>query len=184
MERKATDVLLDLEKKVDLILGYLKTIDLNNKLILNKLNKKAKSAAITVESTSVALPKVEAFLDPQVLVNLEKRSKEESLTFPTVSESNLTEKPIITKKVSVNQKVLYPDDKGVILANVEIYNLNQELVKKTRTNNVGKWATTLDPGKYKIHVYKTGTPEKPAVESQFEIDIPYTESVINLNTIK
>jgi hypothetical protein len=37
-QRKATDVLLDLESKIDLILGSIRTMDLNIKVLSNKLN--------------------------------------------------------------------------------------------------------------------------------------------------
>lgn len=60
--RKASDVLLELEAKVDTILGLLRTHDLNNKIISNKLNsliekldrQPAGEPKITVEAVNTA----------------------------------------------------------------------------------------------------------------------------------
>jgi hypothetical protein len=216
MERKASDVLLELERKVDLILGYLKTIDLNNKLILNRLNRDAAAGVVASSPPPKpsGLPRAEAFVDsskstlPSLPTMPERKVSGPPLTFLSVSSDSGVEDPTILKqeiqlelqpkgqrrdirtplepdkKVPVSQKVLYPDGKAVVLANVEIYNSAKELLKKTRTNNVGKWAATLDPGKYTIRVQKTGTNEKPAVERSFEVDIPVSEGSVDLNVLQ
>lgn len=61
--RKATDVILELESKIDKVLGYLKSLDFNFKILSNRLNDalldKAQATApkITVEAIQNPLPK-------------------------------------------------------------------------------------------------------------------------------
>lgn len=196
-ERKATDILLDIEKTLNLVLGYQKTNDLNQKLLLNRLNKivtglENKSAApvkrqpsveafVTVPTppskTLVAKPmqvtNAEDFDEegkPQIEVELQPKTGRRDIRMPTQQG----------KKVAVQQRIHYPDGKNVILASIEITDAAKNVIKKTRTNSAGKWNATLDPGRYFIHVTKSATTEKPVVEHRYEVEIPISDSPLEL----
>lgn len=213
MERKATDVILDIEKKLDLLLEYYKTADFNQKLILSKLAALEKSilnvpvlppivkSSATVEAFT-APSFVEAKLptsppsrkilvatpvnnigqasfdeqgEPEVLLDLKPSKRRDQR--PAVS---ITPPASTAKTTSVQQRIAYPDGKNVILANVEIFDLSGQLVKKTKTNSAGKWSAVLAAGTFKIHISKGATSEKPAVEYKLQVEIPLSDSPLEL----
>ena len=188
MEKKASELLLELEQKIDLILGYLKTSDLNYKLIIARLDKLASSINQPIATTPVKPSMVPTVpqLTPRIAVP----------EFQEVDENNL---PIINeelqpqsgrrdqrtpgqnkKKTQVQQKISYPDGKVVILANVEISDGAGQVVKQTRTNHAGKWSAALEPGKYLVKIYKPPTSNKPVVEQKFVVDIPASDTPLEL----
>lgn len=202
MERKATDILLDLERKLDLLLGYYQAVDFSQKLVLTKLSaiekKLIEYPLITKESSN-------DFLDPGLNVSIEqeisldlkpaKRRDQRLANSPMLEQSQVTfpnpspPKPIetiigVVKPVPVQQKVIYPDGKNVILANVEIFDLNGKIVKKTKTNSAGKWNAVLVAGKYKVHVSKNATSEKPHVERAIWVEIPLSETLVELQPLQ
>ncbi len=207
MERTSSEVLLELEAKIDTILGYLKTIDLNNKIILSRLNKdnalagKVVNPAVPALPVQIsALPRVEAFtgaLPPSINKNVTSLpikhpssgdSLLKDLETQFIEVQNDATKIIPQsgdgKKIPIQQKVLYPDNKVVVLANIEIFDTNKNLIKKTKTNNVGKWNALLEPGAYVVHVFKSGTVDKPSIDRKFEISVPVIDTPIELDVLK
>lgn len=199
-ERNATDVLIDLERKVDTLLQLISNVDLNNKLISNKLNSlilkvesqqstpkpEVKNNHPTIETESFQ-PKVfvekspspnrrisrqEPVADPVITfgqkepeIVLNQKNKEsipEVVTPPTqeIKELRKDTKEFVFDDVVQNvQKNVIPisqtvmkNCKAVFMADVEIINESNEVVKKTRTNGVGKWQAALPVGNYKISV--------------------------------
>lgn len=215
MERKASEVLLELEKKVDQILQYLKNIDFNNKLILERLNKApVEPAAAPKPVTSPPqrkMPSVESVSSPgkTVLVSKPPVKPPAEYEFHEVDEEGNPQiqeelqpktgrRDIRTpikqgQKTQVQQKIIYPDGKNVILANVEIFTtvldargkLEKTAVgKPTRTNSAGKWLAALDPGRYTIRIFKGATSNKPVVEHVYEVEIPLSEAPIELEPLQ
>jgi hypothetical protein len=69
------------------------------------------------------------------------------------------------KKVPVIQRVVDKTGKSVFLAEVEIVNSeNGDVELKTRTNGVGKWQASLNPGKYKVKINKRESLTKEKIE--------------------
>lgn len=221
MERKATDILIDLERKIEQLLGYKKTEDLNQKLILDRLNKlldrlnellelksQPNSAVVKPQPSSAKLPSVGAYVEPTPPIAMLPSGKniisaKNEFEFVDVDEEGneqlkedlqpLGRRDIRTpvsqgKKTQVQQKIIYPDGKNVILANVEVYTMvpglkgksEKKIAKQTRTNSSGKWAAALDPGKYYIHVFKSATNNKPIVELNYEVEITLSDTTLEL----
>ena len=198
VDRKATDILLDIEKKIDLILGYQKTNDLNQKLLLDRLNKVVAGLEqvrlpvknpIVNNPSSFVPPITKPLMAKPIQVGVEDfdeqgRQQIEVELQPKTGRRDIRVPTQPGKKVAVQQKISYPDGRSVILATVEIADMSQNIVKKTRTNSAGKWNATLDPGKYIIHVSKSATTEKPVVEQRYEVEIPISDSPLELESPK
>ena len=171
MEKKASELLLELEQKINLIIGYQKTNDLNYKLIIARLDKLTN--IITQRFTSTT-----SLANSSTNVMFHEVSENQTI------ESNLSKvtskSDVVAGKTQVQQKICYPDGKIIILANVEIYDIANKLVKKTRTNSAGKWTAALDPGRYNVKIFKPPTSNKPLVERKYEIEIPISEVPIEL----
>ena len=195
MEKKASEILLELEQKIDLMLGYLKTGDLNYKLIIARLDKLASlvnqntssqqygnAVRTAVGQTNVGEHKL--VLKPAAVefheVDEENNSVINEELQPQAGRRDLRTPGQTKKKTQVQQKIAYPDGKVVILANIEIFDSNKKLVKQTRTNSAGKWNASLEPGKYFVKVYKAPTSNKPVVEQQYEVDIPMSDTPLEL----
>jgi len=78
--RKASEVILSLENKVDILLGLVRSLDLNIKVLSNKLNQllakqETSSPKIVVEAANVALPALSSFnSERDVLISPEDSS--------------------------------------------------------------------------------------------------------------
>jgi hypothetical protein len=186
MEKKASEILLELEQKIDLMLGYLKTSDLNYKLIIARLDK---LASLINQTPSVSLPQTKILENKLIakpaVVEFQEVDENNSLIIneelqPQVGRRDLRTQGQSIKKIQVQQKITYSDGKVVILANVEIFDSSNNLVKKTRTNSAGKWIANLDPGPYLIKIYKPPTSNKPVVERQYEVQIPISDVPVEL----
>lgn len=194
-ERKATDVILDMEKKLDHIVKQLEVLDLNFKLILNKLNQPPPKPFFkppSIESVDVPVsasqPKHQQSLKSKLQIALENAEKNDPGDDQIPVENNLvgvkrTAKYIPEeRKVPVQQRVTYSDTKSVTSANVEIYDTNNTLVRQVKTNQAGKWMTSLPPGNYSVKVTKFQTNIKPKVESVFSISVTESDSGVELET--
>lgn len=188
-DRKATDILLEIDRKIDLLLKYQTTNDLNQKLILDRLNRLLKvnvehfttvqtempaNKPLMAKPAQMASEDINEYGEVQKEVELQPKIGRRDQRIPTQDG----------KKIAVQQKIVYPDGKNVIIATVEIYNMSNVLVKRTRTNSAGKWNATLDPGKYLIHITKSATTEKPLVEQRYEVEIPISHGPLELEPPK
>ncbi len=197
-ERKASEILLSLEVTIKEILGYVRNLDLQQKIILERLNTStsSKSAPLLVE----AGPQVEAIPEdyefpehnPKALKSklqtaleeAEKEDQEEEITATTKQIGhrrnlrNHGEQQI--RQIPVQQKISYADGKNVYMANVQILDSNNNIIKQTKTNQTGKWLASLAPGDYKVMVSKSGTTLKPKVELSYSVTIPIQDSTVEL----
>lgn len=119
MERKATDILLELEEKMNKLLSYVANMDNNYKIIISRIeNLKNNSVSVALPSNHVKENKNQEL--PSNSVN----SLDENINFINVDEFD--SKTSKNNKIRVSQVVKYPKDKGVkqnnvVLASVKIY---------------------------------------------------------------
>lgn len=178
MERKTSDVLIDLEEKVSQILSYVRTLDTNLKLLLNEKNtqqppqniQEALKQAVESRPSEAFQPSADK---PQVTA--------EPVDFPQVEPV----KPGGKERV-VQEKIFYKkDNKVVLLAQVEIFDSSgKKLVKKTRTNNQGAWTAKLSPGSYHLRVAKSATSTKPAICVNYQINVTPGDGPLTLESRK
>lgn len=167
-QRSATDLLLSVEDKINAILAYIKNIDHTNKLILSKYNQ-----TITKNPTSgnKDLPLKKEELEQSSEISSEEVSVEKNIS--------------IKKKIPVSQKITYKNNNAnVFMADVSILNSNNELIKKTRTNNAGKWVAALQPGLYSIKIERTPTNDNPKLDIQYKVQVRNIEGPIELQPVQ
>lgn len=220
--RKASDVLIAIEAKLDQLISLVRSHDLGMKVMSNKLNslisevngisiissgakptastdsgfathfveslRKPESIRVTPEASlpvtnepvgfrRISRPEtyskedqgkdyslIQEHMSQNIFNDLSSKeevsSKEPEVEF-TSYEENLSEK----KRVPVIQRVVDKSGKSIFLAEVEVVNSetgNTEL--KTRTNGVGKWQASLQPGKYKVKINKRESLTKEKIE--------------------
>ncbi len=155
-ERQVSQVILDLEKKIDDILGYVKSIDTNVKLVLNSVNLNNRALPSKIGSKIATVEPVE---------------------FAQVSGDSKAPR-------TVQGKLIYSDSKVMILAQVEIFDSSGQLVKKTKTNNAGKWIASLLPGTYNVRVAKAGNSVKPSVAGQYAVTVQPGNEPLQLESKK
>lgn len=163
----ATELLLAslerLEETDKKILEYVKNIDNNYKIIIQRLDKLKKQPYSFDSSPKEDLTK-------------------EQFDFPSfVNEDSLS--------IKIVQQVFYPKDKvpnnnKVALANIKIFDKDKNLLKdKIHTDSSGKWKTELKPGEYFVHVVKPKTNNKPQIDEYFPLTLSSLESVVELPPI-
>lgn len=218
VDRKATDIILELEDKLDQALSMLKNLEFKMSILLNQRQPSppqpsppqasAPQNIAHVDSKSSIGPKQEVALvaskpsvfqsAPDLKSKLQKallEAKQDSKN-PVSSSSDdevfefknadqvSNSKENLSKKIPVQQRIVYPDGKNVYMANVEIYSVDGSLVKKTNTNQVGKWMMLLASGRYKIKVTKSGSGQKPKIDIEYDISVPVTETTFELEIKK
>lgn len=209
-EKKATDVILEMNSKLDDVLAYVKNMDFKYNLILEKLNNTVKSVPIAqvVHSTKtppiLSAPSMEAFDFPnyetkspptpktKLAIALEEASFDQEETDEVEQEKNPEGKKrnlrfypnAQEKRIPVQQRICYSDGKNVSMANVEISDSNGVLIKETKTSNQGKWTATLPAGNYMVMVSKMPTNIKPKVELKFPIAVSDSDSIVELDLKK
>ena len=169
----ATELLIQnlerLEETDKKILEYVKNIDNNYKIIIQRLDKLKKQPSNLEEETKINLP-----------------VENNNFTFPSFINEDSVYKDIVVKIV---QQVFYPKDKvpnnnKVALANIKIFDKDKNLLKdKIHTDSSGKWKTELKPGEYFVHVVKPKTNNKPQIDEYFPLTLSDLESVVELPPI-
>ena len=180
-ERKASDILLDLEKKIDTILAYIKNIDFNYKLLLSKLNQKD-SASTEIEKNSSPESEIEfKNVDEEEQIEVDRNpdhSKKRGVK--TVSATALFAAKLQGKKIPVQQQILNSKGDKLFFANVEVMDMSNNILLKTRTNQAGKWLVNLTPGDYLIKITKSGTASKPKIDLCYQISVLESSSSLEL----
>jgi hypothetical protein len=209
MEKKVSDIILELEDKINLILGFVKTNDLNNKLILDRLNKLGDKQFFA----QIFAQKVAQRTFPQIEMDDEhtKMAKEAAIQDLAVADPIVSKDPVLIKKTNdelpileedpgvqpgrrdirvpgtpdskktvVSQKLLYPDGKVAVLATVKVYDMQNKLIKQTRTNSGGKYTVSLSPGKYMISIYKPATTDKPQIKEEKIVEVQASDSPMEI----
>lgn len=156
-ERKASDVLLEIETKVDLLLQYYKLVDFNLKVLINRINELGKKDAVVAldNPIEVKIPKKD-ILNPEIIPAGED--------FPPAIIS-------VDSEIPVMQKLLYNTNAPIRLCNVEIFDNKGNKLKKIRTSHIGKWNSSLFPGDYKIKITRAALDKYPQVDDTYDITV-------------
>jgi hypothetical protein len=199
-QRKASDIIVELEAKIDTLSRHIQNIDNNIKLILNRLsqNNTIKTPSLPPDSNEISgvkksnLPEIY----PNVVAGyygseeiksdniqpIKKVEEEKDFDFPQVETENSTTTP--GRKVAVQQRITYSDGKNICLANVEIKNASGVSIKKLRTNAMGKWIAVLEPGNYIVSVLKSANKTNPDVELSNSVVIQESDRPIELPILR
>ena len=160
-KRSASDVLLDLEAKFERFDHMLKSLDHNVKLLLNQKhienlnikqaeNKSQKLAKALGASMPAPKPSVEAADFPQVDPSFEKKRGQRQ----------------------IEEKLVYKEDgKAIVLGQIEIFDTDNNLIDKKKTNNLGVYSVGVNPGTYLIRVVKQKTAGREKIFSQYQITV-------------
>lgn len=188
MERKASEILLNVENQMSQLINLVNNQNLALKLISNKLavivsflNKSPQPVIDFPPATEVATEQPEPEIPkspfpgikPGVVLNVKKSGEPTGSNRRGASRGNKD----IVKKTAVVQKIVYQDGKAVGLANVDILDLDQNLLKKVRTNPAGKWATSIEPGQYFIQLFKRATTGQSDINAMYQIEVEDAEQV-------
>jgi hypothetical protein len=165
MDRKASDVLLDLESKIDEVISVVKNQDLLLKVLSNKIS------------------------------NLENIISNGNNTSPVLPVSTVVEKkPLVGKKdtidksgnILVSQVIKNSDGKNISMARVEVFSISDDgsmiLVSGKKANVSGKWTSNLQPGKYKIKAFKLIS-DKESFNAESDVIIPEGHEFIQLDPL-
>lgn len=173
--RSVTDVILELEGKVNDILGYLK----NQDMLL-------KSLAVRISE-----------LDNKITGSNSQVQQDKNI--PQKQDINITDKKEIMMpglkrgislmtKTPVQQRIVYSSDQRPIsMANIEISQddgINGvKVIKVAKTNATGKWVAALEPGTYSIKIFKKETSTKSRIDYNGTITVESSKDPINLEDI-
>lgn len=186
-KRTATEVLLNIEDRVNSIYNFMQNLDNTTKLILNKLNNLEKNNANNqskvITSFGITAPSVSAPLD-NPNPKKEKNNKKNKVNMPSKLEETAPNNLDENKKiVSVSQKILHSDGTEATFADVEIFNSIGESIAVTKTNTSGRWIKTLNPGNYKAKISKKGNGKTHQdLNLNFSFSVKDSDSPIELPT--
>jgi Ca2+-binding RTX toxin-like protein len=192
-KRSATDILLDIERKLDFLEKRQQNSEGLLKITLGRLNKlfpDKKEIAIVepVSQKTVSLP-MESFEDRQKANNSAKLAEINAV----VSSFDADQKNLVSEKVTKTNKgnklqvsqILSANNTALFLANIEVLNTNGELINQTRTNTKGRWLMALTPGDYQVHVIKNFPADsgKKNVDIVYPVNIPLSAKPIELSPL-
>jgi hypothetical protein len=205
--RKASDILLSLESKVDVLTKLVYNQDMLLKLAVDRCNKiyayieelqKEYQEQAVAQLRANAQPEeepriinspppeqviMEANIDEQVGERRGARVPEQMPRQPIMVPQNQEPQQSVQqegKKVPVIQRVSDSTGRDLFMASVLISDENGKQVHKTKTSAVGKWQAQLKPGVYQIHISKTDTVSKKIIEATQQITINNSSSTITL----
>lgn len=208
--RKASDILLSIEDKMNSLIKSMSVYDLNTKLMLSRINSiyayieqlkaEAELQPDQIDQGTIQVVAQEAIpitdvptkdrrigrVEPPVQIPQRPATPQQMQTqaqpVPVQTPQNKkVNVPVSSdRKVPVVQQLKYSTGGDVFMAEVSVANQDNELVHKTKTNAIGKWQAHLKPGKYYVSVVKTDTTTKKKIEALQELTIPNSEGTVNL----
>jgi hypothetical protein len=180
--KKASEVIVEINEKIDMLLSFFKNHDNNQKLIISRLDKIYKKLNLSNNESSN--------------LSLDDEVSKSDINFAKVDFIEVKEnlKVDSDKKILVHQFVKYPknNDKQlpVILAKVKIYpepgikdNPSIAEIASIVTNSNGMWEAELLPGKYFAHILKPKTNTKPQIDIYFDFTVDGNEKIKELPKI-
>lgn len=190
--RSATEVILSLEQKTDLLFRMLATTDVTTKLMLDRLNKicslleginskftpPQQNNLESSDTDEFKIYKEEVVSEPPVVVENSPKGNRRTARPETYPEET------IEKVIPVVQAVLDPNGKSVFMAEVEIVNEDTHVVSKGRTTTAGKWQMPLPIGSYKVSILKRATANRKRLEYQGTFTVNSVEKPIQLDPAK
>lgn len=200
--RKASEILLELESKVDALNKSVGLYNFNLNLILGAVNKtytllaNLTSASVGIPTTAPqSLPSLPAVPDltkisvpegaPVDVATefLGKRRTDRDNVFAGAPTLTLpTSEGRSDRKIPVMQRIQDNNKRDVFMAEVQIYSSNNELVAKSKTSATGRYQAQLIPGKYTVKISKVDPATKKKAEATQEIDVVNSDTTIMLPT--
>ena len=197
MDRKSSDIIVEIEIMVKQILAHVQNQDLLYKTLINRISQmENKTQPQKVEPPIAEIVKTPSKpLMPGLKSGFRRLSKVEEPASEAVSApapslapeqpAKPQEQPVKPKEqraVPLRQQVLCADDRVAAMARVEIFDSELSLVKDIKTNNTGNWVSALQPGKYTVKITKkiSGKP----LETNTEIIVHDSSEPIVLDKIK
>lgn len=207
--KKASELLLEIDEKINRIVQITSLYDHNIKMILSKVN--TDHALLQLIAAKLGLEEenqqINNLKNPNVVsipagipIEVATEIKGQRRTNrPTVSEQSTTIFPEYqspepppqqeladqAKKTStVERKIpvvqrIQRNNKDVFMADVKIFAGNEQIFKG-RSNATGKYQCLLAPGKYVVKVSKTDPTTKQLIEQGQEITVPLSEGAFTL----
>jgi hypothetical protein len=186
-QRKATDVIISVEDKVNMLIKMVSVYDMNIKIILDRTNKiysyienlkseYGEPEEVSQNDKDIALSQSEVIKVSDTPV-IEKRSVR---TNPEIPQKLNSEDFGSVKKTPVIQRVSDSNGKDVFMAEVSILTPDGELVQKTKTNAMGKWQALLKSGDYIVNISKTDSASKRKIEITQNVNIPAANAGSNI----
>lgn len=178
--RKVSDILLSLEEKIILLIKTISANDMNNKLILDRLNKllaqgNQNTISPKVETKPAEPVKVVHSAQPLLEVSEEPVKPRKQFSLQPIEEvaTEKVKKEKSASKIPVGQRVTDNNGKDLFMADVVITDLDtNEVVTKVKTNAVGKWQAYLSSGRYSVNITKIVDPNTlHKIESLQEIEV-------------
>lgn len=189
--RKASEVVLELERKLDLMVKIAAGTDTNTKLLLDRLNKicnllesidsKLDGGAMSSSDFSPEVPEKAVVSAPPIEVEtapLGSRRTARPETYPSEEERSSS------KVIPIQQKVFDPAGKAVFMAEVEILNEDKSPAAKVRTTAGGKWQVPLPPGKYFVTILKRESGARKRMEYSGSFIVTNSDKPIELDPAK
>jgi hypothetical protein len=197
--RNASDVLLDIESKVDTLQKIYFNNDLNLKILTNGINKLNSSferleklfekmiSAVPDQPAQQSQPEFKDY-DKQSSDPLAVKSQEETVEVfdaplpPNRSKKVTPEHKEIKpakggKKIPISQRITKDGKDNVFMANVFVIDSDGQTIEKAKTNASGIWQALVAPGTYSIRVVKgLGADKKEVMQDNITI----TESTSTL----
>lgn len=195
-QRKASDILLALETKVDNLVKIVSLYDMNIKLILDRVNKM--HSYINMLQQEMLQEQIQTIPEDKRIIqspteNLMTTEENPKGHRRVARTETYTQQPPITppqqqkqpntdseRKVPVVQRVTDHTGKDLFMAEVSILNTDKELAAKTKTNAAGKWQAYLKPGSYSVNIVKTDTQTKNKIEAMQDIMVGDSNNAITL----
>lgn len=155
-ERKASDILLDLENKIELLARKLDSQDILLKAQHNKMNELLKILTKEKPKQNIQI------INPEIAKNKIPKIKEvpQEVLKPIVPELKVEDpvedfKDYQDQKFKITQRVLDAKNKPVYMAAVQITNLaDNSVVARPVTKANGKYSVELPAGKYRFKYTK------------------------------
>lgn len=197
-QRKATDILLDLEYKVDNLIKVISVYDLNTKLILDRVNK-ILNILEKSQNNSINKPIDNSIIKP---VDIEIPKNEATVFVPSQQKIKVNDTPVVrvqrqtndkfsefskpqdmNKKTPIMQLVKDSNGKVILMADIQIFDEKNELVAKAKTNATGKWQAHLKPGNYNVNIIKTDAASKREYRINNKIFVENSDTVMQLQDV-
>lgn len=186
--RNMTDLVLDLEQKVQHLSRLITNQEANIRLILDRVNTifaQLNSPALgeVVEQPPAPKPyeekaKVSKFEKMKEAYGITDDEVEIQKSAPRRREPNLSESP--KNKIAVSQLITDRSAKPLIMGMVEIYR-DSSMIRSVRTNQVGVWKASLEPGNYEVKFSKRNPETGVVINKKFAITIEQSNVPVELS---
>lgn len=194
--RKATDILLDLEVKVDQMMNLYRTLSFDVKVLSNKLNLIVQSKLPNNIEESLPQNKGKDFVEikqedtlPMEIspTGMRRTSRQtESKPQPNIIVPKVQQKQSNSSGslITVVQRIVDKNGKSIFMANVEMINVkNTDVQCKARTNASGKWEAQVPVGEYKVSIKKREAVTQTAIDVEQTVYVDGSEDILQLDML-